>query len=166
MPPELANHPAFLAVIQTLTTSLEAERAEMAVQRERHAAERAEAATQRRELQGEIARLVAMVEGLTLQLDALLKGRDDERRTELAKLREQARAAAQQALDDAVTNEDDAATGAPTPSPKPVSPKRDEHGRKLKPGHLERDIHSHRPDACGHCGSKDAAALKKCSKCR
>lgn len=55
----------------------------------------AELAAQRKsgeEARREITRLVQMVEGLTGQLDVLLRDRDEERRAGLAKMREAARA--------------------------------------------------------------------------
>ena len=71
-----------LGVVATLQAELEA-------QREQAAESRREAAESRRE----IARLVAMVEGLTAQLDVLLRDKAEERRAELARVREEARAA-------------------------------------------------------------------------
>ncbi len=60
-----------LGVIQTL-------QAELQVQREEVARARQEAAKDRAESQREIGRLVVMVEGLTKQLDLLLRDRDED----------------------------------------------------------------------------------------
>lgn len=67
--PDPPSPALLMSVIQTLQRELETRRREADEARE------------------EIKRLVAMVEGLTLQLDALLRDRDEERRAELAKLR-------------------------------------------------------------------------------
>ena len=82
--PDEATTDALLSVIRTLDAALNAER-------ETAAKEREAAAKERKVSRREIARLVTMVEGLTQQLDQLLKDRDEERRGELAKVREQAR---------------------------------------------------------------------------
>lgn len=138
-----------LDVIRTLNAALETAREEAAKQRE--------------ESRREIARLVAMVEGLTQQLDQLLKDRDDERRAELAKLREEARAAAEAAKAAAESETEPPGTeGSADPSGGESSdkpgPKRDEHGRKPKPDHLERDTTNLRPDICAHCKGEKLVA--------
>ena len=84
-PTEPTPATVLLEVIRTL-------QAELQVQRQ-------ESARAREESQREIARLVAMVEGLTGQLDRLLRDRDEERRAELAKLREEAKATAARAAE-------------------------------------------------------------------
>ncbi len=137
-----------LDVIRTLNAALDTTRKEAAEQR-------AVAAKEREASRREIAKLVAMVEGLTQQLDVLLKDRDEERRAKLAKLREEARAAAEAAKASAEDETDDAPSAGASGSAsagktKPIR-KRDEHGRKPKPDHLERDTTRVRPDVCAHC---------------
>ena len=113
--------------------------------------------------------MVAMVEGLTQQLDQLLKDRDDERRAELAKLRKEARAAAEAAKAVAESEtETPARGGSADPSGGESSdkaapgPKRDEHGREPKPDHLERDTTNLRRDICAHCKGEKLVALGAC----
>lgn len=72
-PADDPTHAALLAVIQSLTATVEEQRAE--------------AAKARDEFRRELARLMAMLEGLTRQLDALLGERDAERRAAVAKQR-------------------------------------------------------------------------------
>jgi len=144
-----ATTDALLGVIHTLDAALKAER-------ETAAKERESARTEREVSRREIARLVKMVEGLTAQLDLLLKDRDEERRAELAKVREQARAAAEAAAAAA------SAAAALEPDDEPSddeaidkpAPNRDKHGRKPKPAHLPRSIVELKPDCCKHCGCK------------
>ena len=126
----------FLSVIATL-------QAELTAQREQAARQSKQADEARRE----IARLVKMVEGLTGQLDLLLHDRNEERRAELAKLREEARVA----------------LGVVPPTAGPVEPaapakkksggKRDEHGRKPIPPQLPRETTRVKPEQCSSCGS-------------
>ncbi len=141
--PDQATTDTLLGVIRTLDMALKAER---------------EAAAEARR---EIARLVTMVEGLTRQLDQLLKDRDEERRAELATVREQAQAAAEAALSAAssaadVEPEPDDTSGDETSDTQ--TPNRDRHGRKPKPAHLPRSTVELEPDCCTHCGSKKLLA--------
>ena len=118
-----------LSVIETL-------RAELVAQRERAD-----------EARRENARLIKMVEGLTRQLDELLRDRAEERRAELAKLREEAKAALQAATP-ATPSEGEASS---EPPPKPPR-KRSRHGRKPIPPEIPRDTTKVRPDSCTTCG--------------
>jgi transposase len=116
-------------VITTLRAELEAQR--------KHA----------QEARQEIARLVKMVEGLTGQLDVLLRDRNEERRAELAKLREQARAAL-------------AVVPPPIETEEPATPAkksgrgRDKHGRKPIPPELPRETTRDTPEQCSTCGGR------------
>ena len=103
-------------------------------------------ATDRRE----ISRLVAMVEGLTQQLDTLIAAKEVERRAELARQRDAARAiAAAAAVAAPGSNE---LTPAPTSKPK----KRDAHGRKPLPESLPREIREvPRLEICDRCEGTD-----------
>lgn len=155
MTPTVLTVETLLEALRVVTATLEASRAEAAALRE-------EAAKQREESRAENARLYAMVQGLTKQLDVLLKSRDEERRAELAKLLEEARAIAEAAPVDTGSGAPQPANagGPPGGGPggkKQPSPgtKRDDHGRKPKADHLERDTTESRPDVCAHCnGSK------------
>jgi len=143
--PHDTSTPALLAIIESLTSALEAQRED--------------AATAREEARAEIARLVTMVEGLTQQLDALLGEKHEERRAELARQREEARAlaeAAKQAADsgqsgDSTGESDSAGSGSPE-AHKERARKRDEHGRAPKPAHLPRDTDKLKPTQCDVCG--------------
>lgn len=126
---------ALVAVIITLQAELETQRLEAAKARE--------------EARREIRRLVTMVEGLTKQLDALLRDRDEERRAELAKLREEAKAALDAAS--AASPTSDNIDEPPPPPPKPP-PNRDKHGRKPIPPHVPRDTTEIAPQKCPRCG--------------
>lgn len=147
-PTDQATTDALLDVIRTLNAALQVEREEAAKQRE--------------EARREIARLVAMVEGLTQQLDQLLKDHDEERRAKLAKLREEARAAAEAAAASgsgaADTASPEAHSGGESDDKTRPDPRRDEHGRKPKPDHLERDTTHVRPDVCAHCNGAKLVA--------
>ena len=122
-----------LSVIQTLQQELETRRREAD------------------EARLEIKRLVAMVEGLTRQLDLLLRDRDEERRAELAKLRAEAQAAAAAAAE---ASSEGPAEGASTAAPPPKPPpNRSKHGRKPLPPELERKTVTREPPACSACGS-------------
>ncbi len=141
-----ARHEDSLDVIRSLAKSLEASQRETA--------------RLRKEFQREVSRLVTMVEGLTQQLDLLLRERDEERRAELAKTREEAQAmaaaAAAMAGDESPSPE---GSGGPSPTGKPSKkPKRHAHGRKPKPDHLERETVEQRPEACAHCQSEQLVA--------
>ena len=99
-------------------------------------------------------KLVAMVEGLTRQLDQHFGEEAEARRVELQRLREEAAALA------LATPPTDpkmpAAGGEPQPvdPPAPVKPptKRSKHGRGALPENLERDTKTVTPDDCEHCG--------------
>jgi len=103
------------------------------------------------ELRAEIHKLVSMVEGLTGQLDQLLKDRDEERRAKLAELRKTAQEQAETA-------------SPPKSSPKPSVSKsatkkgRHAHGRKAKPEHLPRDTETRKVTACSGCGGDNLLA--------
>ena len=119
---------ALLEVIATLRAELVAQRA--------HA----------EESRREIARLVTMVEGLTGQLDVLLRDRDEAQRAELAALREQARAA----LESASLS----STPAVAPPPPVKSPRtRHPHGRKPIPASIPRQATRLTLEECPSCGS-------------
>ena len=107
-PTEQTPATVLLEVIRTLQAELQAQREE--------------AARAREESKREVARLVAMVEGLTGQLDQLLRDRDEERRAELARLREEARAAAARAAEG--SSDDGTPSGATRPEPPPSSESR------------------------------------------
>lgn len=140
--PDELTLPALLRVIETLQQQL--------------LTQQAEAAQAREEAGREIRRLITMIEGLTQQLDLLLRGRDEERRAELARLREEAQAAAR------TIGGDSDPQGAPepsAPSPKP-KPNRSKHGRGALPENLRRDTTIDRPTGCGSCGSSRLDAEK------
>jgi len=142
-----------LAVIESLTQALDAQRGEAAKAREEAAKAREEAAKARKEARAEIARLVTMVEGLTRQLDALLGEKQEERRAELARQREEARAlaeAAEQAVGSGLPNGSPGGSGSE--ANKAPTPNRDEHGRAPKPAHLPRDTNPLKPTQCDACG--------------
>jgi len=121
------SNASLVEVIRTLTAELEAQR---------------ESAQEARR---EITRLVQMVEGLTGQLDVLLRDRDEERRAELAKLREEAKAAL-------------AVVPPPTETEEPTAPARksgrgrDKHGRKPIPPSVPRETTRETPQQCSACG--------------
>ena len=132
---------ALIGVIGTLQAQLETQRLD--------------AVRERTEARLEISRLVAMVEGLTRQLDALLGEKHEAQRLELARLREEAvgtgaRAAAAEPEPDP---EPEPGSDSGQRSPGKSSPKRHPHGRAPLPEHLERDIHTIRPATCDTCGS-------------
>ncbi|MCB9630525.1 MAG: IS66 family transposase, partial [Sandaracinaceae bacterium] len=131
---------ALLSVIQTLQQELESRRHETAQAR----AETAEA-------RAEIRRLVEMVEGLTRQLDALLRDRNDERRAELAKVQAEARAVAE-AHAASAADEDVAPL---TPPSDRAAPNRSKHGRGALPPQLERNTKTEVPPSCRDCGGVD-----------
>ena len=141
-----------MAVIESLTSALDAQREEAAKVRE-------EAAKAREEAHREIARLVTMIEGLTRQLDALLGEKHEERRAELARQREEARALAEATQKSAGTGSPSDSTGEPDSAASDSSEtdngrarKRDEHGRAPKPAHLPRDTTKVKPTQCDTCG--------------
>ncbi|MBC8425822.1 IS66 family transposase [bacterium] len=105
---------------------------------------REELAAQREQAGREIARLVAMVEGLTQQLDVLLRDRQEEQRETLAKLRAEARAA----LESAPPPSEEAEPATPPPS---SAGRRDRHGRKPIPPQLDRDTTRTAPQICSKC---------------
>jgi hypothetical protein len=134
------------------------------------------------EQRGEVARLIAMVEGLTAQLDKLLHS--DEARAELKKKREAAlaaaaaAAAAADAAERAAADAPDGAANPPEPGkdtapsdeqgepgasegatpPKgasPPAPDPRKHGRGKKPDTLERSPVHLRAEACGACQCTD-----------
>lgn len=137
-PPTDATHEALLEVIRTLGAGLEHERAEHAKDRAVH--------------KKQLARLMAMVEGLTQQLDLLLKERDEERRAELVRLREEAATVAVAVPPEPSTSGD--AVDAPTLPAKAKPKNRNEHGRGHRPDHLPRDVHTVKPERCTGCGSE------------
>ncbi len=128
MAPTASTTDALTRVIATLGAELDEQR--------KHA----------QEARKEIARLVKMVEGLTGQLDVLLRDRDEERRAELAKLREEARAALDNAPPPTETEE------SPTPEKKKSGRRRDRHGRKPIPPELPRETTRDTPKQCSKCG--------------
>jgi transposase len=139
-----ATTETLLSVIRTLNAALQAE-------------QKAAAESRR-----EIARLVAMVEGLTKQLDLLLRDRDEERRAELARLRQEALALAEaaKAAGSGGTNtepstESDAEpnTGDSGGEAAGKQGKRDNHGRTPIPQDLPRDVEKLKPECCERCGS-------------
>ncbi len=145
-PPADATQEALLEVIRTLGEGMKVQQTEFAKEREVH----------RRQL----ARLTAMVEGLTKQLDALLKERDQERRAELARIREEAAAALSSVAPPEVAKPAEPATDAEPSAAEPQAPpgkprKRDEHGRAPKPDHLPRDVTAIQPERCTTCGSEE-----------
>ena len=106
-------------------------------------AQREQAAEGRRE----IARLVAMVEGLTAQLDVLLRDRHEEQRAEAAKIRGEAMAALAAARASAQDEAD-----VPAPPARRSGRRRDEHGRKPIPPQVPRDTTRLKPEQCPGCG--------------
>jgi len=152
-PADDPTHTALLSVISSLTATVEQQRAEVAEAR-------AEAARARAESRRELARLMSMLEGLTKQLDLLLRDKHDERRAEVAKQREEARKLAealQKKLAEPDEGDNTAGTSAePEPAADAVSKphSRDEHGRAPKPDHLVRDTHKSRPSTCSTCGGE------------
>ena len=152
-PADDPTHAALLGMIRSLTATVEEQRAE--------------AAKARAESRRELARLMAMLEGLTKQLDALLGERDAERRTAVAKQREEARKLAEELerkLAEAESREptEDPTTDQQTEAQAPTKPdegasakkgSRHEHGRAPKPDHLPRDPReSPLPTTCSSCG--------------
>lgn len=126
-------------------------------------------ATQRRAAdhqRGDIARLVTMVEGLTKQLDVLLNDQAMAQRAELARLREQAKAALAAAAVSAAAG-GSSPTGGPPPGPPTLPPEskgkadpnRSKHGRGIVPSHLERDVHTVLPDRCAGCKGTSLGAV-------
>ena len=148
-PPDPTTDATLLAVISTL-------RAELDAQREERARTSEDLALARRE----ISRLVAMVEGLTRQLDTLLRDHDEARRAELARMREEAKAALQNeppgdsgdadALEDEGSGADDA--GSDPSNASDSSGTRHNHGRSPIPPHIPRQTTQLHPDSCGTCG--------------
>lgn len=117
-------------------------------------------------LRTEVRRLVKMVEGLTGQLDQLLAEKDEERKAELARLREEAKEAAAKLAEAQVQ-------GAPAQDAAEPKPDSEESrgtspdggavgdsssrppgggGKKPIPGHLDREKKRLRPDQCQKCG--------------
>lgn len=151
-PPHDTSAPALLAIIESLTRALDAQREETAKARE-------EAAKAREEARAEIARLVTMVEGLTQQLDALLGEKHEERRAELTRQREEARALAEAAMQatgsepssNSAGESESTGSGGSEDNKAPVR-KRDKHGRAPKPAHLPRDTTKLKPTECAVCG--------------
>ena len=156
-PSELTPATVLLGVIQTLQAELQAQREEVARARQ-------EAAKDRAESQREIGRLVVMVEGLTRQLDLLLRDRDEERRAELARLRDEAKAAAERAMGDPAVAD---ATGGgdgqepPPPESRAARRRRSKHGRTPIPPKVPRDTHELKPASCDQCGDERLLILEK-----
>ena len=115
---------------------IETQQAELAAQRE-------QATRDREEARREIVRLVRMVEKLTKQLDALLHERNEERRAELAKLREEAKAALKAPPNDETPK-------APPPPPPSKPARRHAHGRGAIPPSVPRDTVALREDVSSH----------------
>jgi len=87
---------------------------------------------------------------VTQQLDALLGDKHEQERAELARLREEARAAESKT---AAAEPEPPASPAPPPTTGSKPRHRDAHGRKPLPDHLERDVHTLKPATCDACGS-------------
>jgi transposase len=134
---DIDDRTVLLSVIQTLQKQLELQQ----VQAERD----------RQEARHEIARLMKMLEGLTRQLDELLRDRDEERREQLARLQEEAMAMAQAALEAQKSQVPAPPPPVPEP-PKRPSPKRHAHGKGVPPPQLPRDEHVRKALACTSCG--------------
>jgi transposase len=134
---DIDDRTVLLSVIQTLQKQLELQQ----IQADRD----------RTEARHEIERLVKMLEGLTRQLDELLRDREEERRAELARLREEALAHAQAALEAQQRQ-----TPAPAPpaaeTPKRPAPKRHAHGKGLPPPGLPREERVLKAELCTDCG--------------
>jgi transposase len=148
-PAESSSTDVLLEVIRTLQAQLAAQQHERESEREAERAERSQA-------RQEIARLVSMVEGLTRQLDELLRDRDEERRVELARELEAVRAAVA-ALDPATAaNSNDGSPDAAgiTPTSAKAPRKRHAHGRAPRPPNVPREPRTLRPAACDQCGGK------------
>ena len=135
---------ALAGVIDTLES-------ELSSQRDERAREQAEHARERDALRGEIARLVAMVEGVTRQLDELLRDRDDERRAKLAELREEAQAMLAARAENEPKDDSDCQEQTTTTRP---NRKRDNHGRKPIPENIERDTTRLRETCCPKCSGQ------------
>lgn len=141
---------ALLAVIESLTRALDTQKEGVAKAQEEAAKAREETTKAR----AEITHLVTMVEGLTLQLDALLGEKHEERRAELARQREEAKVlaeAAKSAANGSTGEPDSAESGSPATNKK-RSRKRDNHGRAPKPAHLPRDTKTLKSSQCDACG--------------
>ena len=103
----------------------------------------------------QVSRLLSMVEGLTRQLDELLRDRNEERRAEVARVRAEAAATA--------AAMDEASAGVPqTPSSPPSSPadppaklNRHPHGKSPIPPSAPREKRQSRPGQCGTCGGNN-----------
>ena len=134
-----------LSVISTLQQQLEQQQAHtlLAVQRAEHDREAA---------RHEIARLIKMLEGLTHQLDILLRERDEERRADLARLKEEAIAQAKAALE-AQKSQTQGETPPQPQTPQRKLPKRHAHGKGLPPKELVRDEQVLKANTCTECGS-------------
>lgn len=132
MPTDAPTHAALLQVIETLNGTNAELRETIAAQR------------------GELKRLVAMVDGLTKQIETLLEQKDAKRLEELKKLREQAAAA-----EELLTDGEPEGIDVPPPEPKPKPKGRDEHGRAPKPDDLERDTVALVSDQCDRCSSDE-----------
>jgi len=145
--------------LQALSQALALMQAELQTSRAELERERAEA----RAARTEIRRLVAMVEGLTRQLDQLLGEEHAALRAELAEKRKAARLAAIGAGassgagdGDATPSDGPADTGAdPDTTPPKARNKRKKRGgggRKPLPAHLERNTVERSPEVCDRCG--------------
>ena len=150
MPPADASTEALIGVITTLQAELSTQRDERELERLERARERERHAREREGSRREIARLVAMVEGLTQQLDELLRDRNEERQAELARLREEAQAALANQTADPEPGSDDEAPA----KPEAKAVKRDEHGRKPIPPEIPRDTIPLREVCCPTCSSR------------
>jgi transposase len=137
---ELQTTGILLGVIERLTQEMEAQRKD--ARRSLEAARR------------ELARLLILIEGLTHQLDLLLKDKDEERRAALVQLREEAKKAADAAAAEVAAGLAQTAPAKGTPPEPTQTParRRDNHGRAAPPENLTRDVVSLRPDSCSHCG--------------
>lgn len=111
-------------------------------------------------LQRDNQRLIAMVEGLTKQLDRLLGDMADARKAELVRLQEEAQALGA-AASPTPTPEGGADQVPPDPSSSVKPPKkRDKHGRGTPPPDLPRDIDPIAPTKCDACGGTRLWPLK------
>lgn len=140
-----SDRSVLLSVITTLQQQLEQQQ-----QQALHDRDRAE--QDRKEARREIGRLIKMVEGLTAQLDLLLRERDEERRAELARLKGEALTLAAAAIEAQKSQTPTETTQTKEPPARPP-PKRHAHGKGLPSPQLPRDEHVLQADVCTKCGS-------------
>lgn len=135
---DASNNVVLLEVIKTLQQQLEMQQRQ--AEQDRHAA------------RTEIARLVTMLEGLTRQLDELLRDRDEERRAALAQLKATALAEANAAVA-AQSSEAQPSAEPPDAEPDTRQNNRHNHGKRPMPEDLPRDEVVLRAGQCSACGS-------------